>query len=285
MPGKIRKNGDLFKMHIKDKINLDYNGLIKEGPITIVAFGDSVTHGALLNEINYETVYWNRLKKKINQVRDYVPVNVIDAGIGGITAEGSVERMDRQVLIHQPDLIIVCFGLNDVNGELETYLSALRSIFTKGLKSGADVIFMTPNMLNTYVAEDTEKCYFDYAGVTAGYQNGGRMDLYMEAAVKLAEEMKVPVCDCYRKWKELAKTQDITKLLVNRINHPLPEMHELFAQSLFELIFAGDDNAMQKVLQDGCPGTEKDDSKRMPTESTGHESAGHESTMYRGEEA
>ena len=28
-------------------------------------------------------------------------------------------------------------------------------------------------------------------------------------------------------------------LLINRINHPTPEMHKLFADSLFDLIFAG----------------------------------------------
>ncbi|MBQ7793663.1 MAG: hypothetical protein IJ366_04000, partial [Clostridia bacterium] len=80
-------------MHIKDKVMMDREQLIKEGPITIVAFGDSVTHGALLNEINYETVYWNLLRKKILAVRSYVPVNVINAGIGGIDAKGSIERM------------------------------------------------------------------------------------------------------------------------------------------------------------------------------------------------
>ena len=85
-------------MHIKDKIYMDRAGLEENGPITIVAFGDSVTHGALLTENNYETVYWNRLRKKLNAVRDYVPVNVIDAGIGGITAKGSLARMDKQVL-------------------------------------------------------------------------------------------------------------------------------------------------------------------------------------------
>ena len=75
-------------MKIADKINLDYNGLIEHGPINIVAFGDSVTHGAVgPGEINYETVYWNRLRKKILEVRDYVPVNTIDAGIGGIDAK------------------------------------------------------------------------------------------------------------------------------------------------------------------------------------------------------
>ena len=122
-------------MLIKEKLNLDMQGLIEHGPITIVAFGDSVTHGAVVSgEFNYETVYWNRLRKKINELRPYIPVNVINAGIGGISAKGSLDRMDKQVLSHNPDLIIVCFGLNDVNGPLEEYLDSLEEIFIKGKK-------------------------------------------------------------------------------------------------------------------------------------------------------
>ena len=224
-------------MKIKEKINLDYNGLIEHGPINIVAFGDSVTHGALLNSNNYETVYWNLLRKKINEVRNYVPVNVINAGIGGINARDSIGRIDSQVLCHNPDLIIVCFGLNDVNDPLEVYLSSLKTIFEKCKASGSEVVFMTPNMLNTYVADDVPERYRNYAGITAEYQNNGSMDKYMESAVSLANEMGVKVCDCYKKWNKVSETEDITKLLINRINHPTPEMHELFANSLFELIF------------------------------------------------
>lgn len=145
--------------------------------------------------------------------------------------------MDKQVFCHLPDLVIVCFGLNDVNGTLEDYLSALRSIFGRCHEQECDVIFMTPNMLNTYVAEGTEQQYLEYAAVTAEYQNGGKMDLFMEKACELAKEMNVPVCDCYSVWKELSKTQDTTKLLANHINHPTREMHELFAESLFRMIF------------------------------------------------
>ena len=223
-------------MKIKDKLSMDMQGLIENGPITIVAFGDSVTHGALLNEINYETVYWNLLRKKILSVRNYVPVNVINAGIGGITASNSLERMDKQVLAHNPDLVIVCFGLNDINGELDTYLSALGTIFGKCKSSGADVIFMTPNMLNTYVANGTEEQLLNYAAVTAEYQNNGKMDLYIKSAVELAKKMDIDVCDCYSIWKELSKTQDTTQLLINKINHPIPEMHKLFADELFKII-------------------------------------------------
>jgi len=233
-------------MKIKEKINLDLNGLIEYGPITIVAFGDSVTHGAVgAGEINYETVYHNRLKKKINELRAYMPVNVINAGIGGIAAKDSLKRMGEQVLSHNPDLVIVCFGLNDVNGTLEDYLSALKEIFSRCLSSGAEVIFMTPNMLNTYVADDVEKRWFEYAHKTAEMQNGGRFDRYISAAVELAEKTGVTVCDCYAEWKKLAKTEDVTMLLANRINHPTKEMHELFASMLFKTIFDSDSEAKE----------------------------------------
>ena len=98
---------------------------------------------------------------------------------------------------------------------------------------------MTPNMLNTHVADDTPKQHIDYAAKTAQMQNSGRMDKYIYAAVDLANEMGIAVCDCYSKWKDISKTQDITLLLANRINHPTSEMHQLFADSLYDIIVNG----------------------------------------------
>ena len=51
---------------------------------------------------------------------------------------------------------------------------------------------------------------------------------------------------------QLAKTQDTTQLLINRINHPCPEMHRLFADALYEMIIgegtggAGDNTMVKK---------------------------------------
>ncbi len=225
-------------MRVRDKILMDKKGLEQNGPITIVALGDSITHGAVAcGEINYETVYWNRLKQKINALRNYVPINVINAGIGGVTAYDSLLRISSQVLAHNPDLIIVCFGLNDINGELDLFLTSLEEIFTRCIQSGAETIYMSPNMLNTYVSDDTSSELVEYAKLTAEYQNNGKMDRYITEAIKLAEKCGVTVCDCYSKWKELSKTQDITMLLANRINHPTKAMHKLFADSLFDVIF------------------------------------------------
>ena len=225
-------------MHIKDKLNMDRKGLETYGPITIVAFGDSVTHGCFAGgDIDYDAVYWNVLRQRINAVRNYVPVNVINAAVGGTSAKKSLERLDKQVLKHEPDLVIVCFGLNDVNGELKDFLDALREIFPRCKAAGADVIYLSPNMLNTSVAEDTEQRWWEYAHKTAEMQNGGRMDTYIEGACTVARECGVAVCDCYAEWKKLSQTQDVTTLLCNRINHPSKEMHVLFADKLFECIF------------------------------------------------
>lgn len=73
-------------MRVNVKINMDKDGLINNGPINIVAFGDSVTHGAFNDYNNYEAAYWNLLKQKLNKLRDAIPVNVINAGIGKNTA-------------------------------------------------------------------------------------------------------------------------------------------------------------------------------------------------------
>ena len=99
-------------MKIKEKIHLDYDGLSEYGPITIVALGDSITHGAFgAGEFDYDHVYWNQLRKKINEKNPCIPVNVINAGVAGATAKHSLVRMEKQVLAHSPDLVIVCFGL------------------------------------------------------------------------------------------------------------------------------------------------------------------------------
>jgi lysophospholipase L1-like esterase len=232
-------------MNVKEKLLCDREGLEQYGPVNIVIFGDSVSHGAVDEYNDYENVYWNLLKKKLNKFRDYMPVNMINASIGGTTARLSIPRMERDVLCHRPDLVIVCFGLNDVNGTLDDYLGALNQIFQRCKQENFDVIFMTPNMLNTCVANDTRENLKEYAAVTAGFQNSGKMDEFMDTARELAKSMDVPVCDCYSKWKELSKTQDVTMLLANRINHPTSEMHHLFADELYSMIIGNDTTEKQ----------------------------------------
>jgi len=53
--------------------------------------------------------------------------------------------------------------------------------------------------------------------------------------------MSVPVCDCYSLRKKMQSAGiDITMLLSNDINHPLREMHMMFAYELVKMILEGE---------------------------------------------
>lgn len=227
-------------MKIREKIKLGFEGLKENGPVVIVALGDSVTHGGMTNYVDQESAYHSVLRKKLLKHCDYYPVSVINSGIGGTTASLAYENLEKRAFRYSPDLIIVCFGLNDVHSPKENYLNALEGIFRECQKRDIDVIFMTPNMMNTRVAEDTAEELLGFAERTAREQNEGLMDDYIYSAKRLAVDMGVTVCDCYSRWKEMAKTKDTTTLLINRVNHPCPEMHELFAECLFDTIMKED---------------------------------------------
>lgn len=227
-------------MKILSKLRGGQAALEQQGPVNIVFFGDSVTHGYFEDGVcDFEAVYHARLARMLNKKYPVTPVNIINAGIGGVTAKGSLERMERDVLCHCPDAVVVCFGLNDVNGTLEDYISSLSVIFSKLRERHIDTIFMTPNMMNTRMDEVflATSEYRDYAKVTNTMQTSGKMDSFMDAARKCAEDNGVILCDCYAKWKAMADAgEDTTAMLVNRINHPTREMHRLFAEELLKVI-------------------------------------------------
>ena len=207
-------------------------------PTTIVFLGDSVTQGCFRTHCDYNAVYHSLLKKKLEVLCPNSVVNVINAGIRGTAAPYGVDRLDRDVISKNPDLCVVCFGLNDVTRleeGLQPYIDSLSKIFEKLKAFGCEIIFMTPNMINTYVCENVLERYINYAETSMKWQNDGLMDKYIESGIAVAKEYGIPVCDVYGKWKKLnAHGVDTTMLLAEGINHPIREMHELFATSLLD---------------------------------------------------
>lgn len=215
------------------------------GTPVIAFFGDSVTHGAFACiqgdtagcEFDFDAVYHNRLRKKLLEVNPWLPVNIINAGVAGDCARVALNRIERDVIGHHPDICVVNFALNDINDPLDIYIASLGGVFDRLLGAGIPTVLLTPNMLNKYVHPDTIPMYKEYAAVTAGYQNSGRMDEYVDTARRLAASKGIPVADAYARWKALeAEGKDTTVLLSNYINHPTRDMHAVFADALFEVL-------------------------------------------------
>lgn len=213
----------------------------------IVFFGDSVTEGCFeLSFHNVEgvtdiirdkkSVYHNILKERIEREHPELNIEYVNAGISGNSTVGALKRIEQDVIAQNPDVAVVCFGLNDVAGmSLDEYVSNMEQIFGTLKEHGIQVIYMTPNMYNTYVHGDVLPNHADMAAVLARVQNENRPDLYYAEAMKKAEEYGCVVVDAYGAWKKLSEYGvDVTELLSNRLNHPTRAMHRLFADLLYD---------------------------------------------------
>lgn len=217
----------------------------------IIAFlGDSVTQGCFevfeqsgKMKVIFDSGagYAEKVKEILGFLYPQSPVSIMNAGVNGSTAVEGYERLKRDVLCVKPDLLVVCFGLNDSNGDVEgisEYKNALKNIFKEAKKAEIETIFMTPNMLNTDSSCVSKgELLESLADIFANRQKNGVFDAYMNAAKEACVEENVTVCDCYALWKQMYECGvDTTSLLSNGLNHPVREMHYLFALQLVETI-------------------------------------------------
>ncbi len=239
-------------MKIIEKFKNKQNDMSNAPAPTIAFIGDSVTHGCfevyMTSENSIETVfdpehaYHKYVKDIFAKLYPNVQLNIINAGISGGNAEGGAKRVERDVLRFCPDLTVVCFGLNDCMRAPEyrgKYCESLKVIFEKLLASGSEVIFMTPNMMDTRVVYGVFTNMLEAIAKQAKrIEDAGVLEGMLNDAKALAESMGVKVCDCYARWKKLSDSGvDTTALLANKINHPDRDMNMLFAISLVETMF------------------------------------------------
>jgi len=179
-------------------------------PFTIVTFGDSTTatRGPLV-------VYSMILEKELPQAG--FPVKVINAGIGGNKTNQARARLKKDVLDHQPDMVVIQFGINDSAVDVwktppatkprisrDQYETNLRNLIKTLRDNRIQVILMTPNSMR-WVGK-IKKLYGkppydpeDPHGFNVF------LKLYAETVRKIAREDNVPLVDVYFAFENYAK--------------------------------------------------------------------------------
>ena len=151
---------------------------------TIVCMGDSVTSGGGWTEA----------------LSDTFNANFINAGFGGDTSTNYYNyRYQSNVAVHDPDIVIVEFGINDAltykgtAAGIETYKTTLRNIYNANKNLGAKTIFMTPN--NIDVTDYDGSSYSAYGGLQ------GYLDAFLQGMKDVAAETGSHFIDIYTMWK------------------------------------------------------------------------------------
>ncbi len=239
-------------MRIIEKLNERQHAFMSHRPVIISCLGDSVTHGCFevfINEKgNIDTccraseAYPTLLADELGRMYPFARPAIVNAGASGDNAANGLRRLERDCLSVKPDLVTVCFGLNDsmnpdVERGLKRYRESMQSIISGVLDSGAECIVITPSFMCTYVSHRlTDKKLRDIAFSAMNVQNSGVLAAYAEAAREVAREMNVKVADAYRQWQKFEEHGiDTTQMLSNSINHPDADAHRIF---VFELLKA-----------------------------------------------
>ena len=148
---------------------------------TIVCLGDSITAAG----------YPQELEKML-------PVHVINAGIGGNTSRQGLARLERDVLRHKPDAVILFFGTNDsrrdapkIHVPLEEYEKNLSEIVKRCQAIGAKVVLGTSPPIDTaaYYERHPETNYVAVGGLEPWITK------YRATVLRVGKSKNVPVVD------------------------------------------------------------------------------------------
>ncbi len=231
---------------------LQAGSLVGSRTLKLVAFGDSVTEGwTRARTLEPDIVYHARVAEALEARHPGLDVTVTNAGVAGDTATESLERLERDVVGLDPDLVVVGFGLNDAVGMrglpgaaagLEGFGRALGEIVRRiQAETAAAAVLLTPNFMATDANPNVDPEEQEYLPVLRGLQTNGVVAAYAGAVRRVAAARGVPVADVYAAWDRLAVAgRDTNTLLSNGLNHPGAEGHQLTA----ELVIAAIDEAL-----------------------------------------
>ena len=212
---------------------------VAAAPPVVVMLGDSTTAvrpGAI------DRVYASRVEQSL--VESGFPVRVINAGVGGNSTTDGLDRFDRDVLAHHPDLVVIQFGINDSAVDvwrnppatsprvsIETFGANLRRLIERSRQAGARVVLMTTNPIRW-----TPKLKELYGKLPYNPDRPDGFDLpllsrYNAAARRVANEAGVPLVDVHAEFMR----GDVDGLLLDGM-HPGDAGHAIVAGLLAPVI-------------------------------------------------
>lgn len=208
---------------------------------TILCFGDSLTQGTLWWVNNGYDVYADILQD------NFSGSTVINGGIRGDSTWNALQRYKNDVIAKNPDIVIICFGMNDQAWEvqynrpiqtLDKYVSQLTTMITDIKAIGADVILMTPNPV--YEAAYTPTAYNNY--------EYGLMPQYCDAMRKLAIELDCGLIDMYRE----ISARGVSAYVSSDGIHQSTAGHQLYASCITSHLKAVYENNGKAVADVKC---------------------------------
>lgn len=188
-------------------------------PVRIVCIGDSIT--GVYYHSGSRRAYPEMLQLALKQIYPQSQLTVINAGRSGDTTTGGLQRLERDVLAHKPQLVTIMFGMNDlVKTPVDVFRKNLREMIARCRQSGAEILLCTQNSV-----VETEQ------------RPSARLAEFTEVIRDVANAEFLAVADCHAAFEAVrAADADEWNLLLSDAIHPNMAGHKLFAETLAQAV-------------------------------------------------
>ncbi len=202
----------------------------------IVAFGDSLT----------------ARQGYVSMLYGYIGTEVVNSGVGGDSTVNGKQRFQRDVLDLDPDIVLICFGMNDQacnisskkpNISIDTYRENLEYFAKTLTEKNVDVVFVTPNPVCT------EKGYYVGGSYNLDYGYGFMKD-FCNVMREVAFKYNCGLVDVNQ---QCVKNEDLTKfLLAGDGIHQTVYGHTRYADLIADYLFAAYDGVDKSTVTVNC---------------------------------
>lgn len=189
-------------------------------PVKIVCFGDSIT--GIYYHSGGRRAWSHALDRALRDIYPQSRFEMINAGISGNTTANGLERIEKDVLQHRPQLVAIMFGMNDVaRTTAEDYRANLLEIVQRIRAVGSEIVLMTPNFIYD---EDPLRPL-------------SKLREYAQIMRDVAREQNVPLADAFQIYEEIFQTNQAEWIrLMSETIHPNMRGHRQFAAAAASVI-------------------------------------------------
>ncbi len=164
------------------------------------------------------SAYPNLVLNELKALYPYAVVNVIVTAIGGENSITGADRFEKEVLIHNPDVLFIDYALNDRGPGLEKAYAAWSEMIRKAKDKNIKIILLTPSPDQSVDYSDPDN----------------KLKKHTDQIISLAKEHQVGLVNSYKVFEFLYLDKERLKMYMAQVNHPNKKGHGLIADEIIK---------------------------------------------------
>lgn len=203
--------------------------------IKLVAFGASIVEAVI--GLSYEERWTTHLEKWLNENSESSEFCVINSGVGGNTSRECFARLEKDVISHCPDIVLVQLGGNDSTPDegravsIEEFICNLEAIHKRLVDIEAEMILLTfTPIIDAWHKNGEHEKFVSFGGLD------GYVERYRQATKNFAKEKCLNLIDIDMTLRKACDEFSPEKIILKDGVHLTAYANEIVAETIYNYL-------------------------------------------------